>query len=108
MGHDSIKHYTYNVLSVICLLHAAFLSLVPWVQIGPHTNSFNETFYMGIWPLLLLIWPAWLVIMPVLVYAGDRKWKRLFAPLVLGPMVLVPAVFYLWMMIKIMGLGPIR
>jgi len=90
------------------LLHAAFLSIVPWVPTGHHTESFNETFYMGLWPLLVFLWPAWFVIMPVLVYAGDRNWKKLFVPLVIGLMVLAPAVFYLWMMIKILDLGRIH
>jgi hypothetical protein len=74
------------------------------MPIGHHTDNSDQLLYEGIWPLLLFLWPAWLVIMPVVVYSSDRNWRKLFVPLVLGSMILVPAVFYLLMVMKLLYL----
>jgi len=67
------------------------------MQIVPNTPEFNKVFDT-VWGILLLAWPLWLVALVILWFFGDRKWWRLFVPIGLGILLLVPALFFVWLM----------
>ncbi len=93
----------YKIASILCILHAAFLSCSPWMQIGPNTDSFNKVFLFGVWPIMLLVWPFWVI--PLWITC-KRRCRRLFFPMGLGFLILTPALFYLWVMWAFTHYGP--
>ena len=100
------KSQAYNTLSALCVLHAAFVSYSAWLPIGPNTDSFNRVFLFGIWPILVFAWPLWLIALPVYWRFGERRWPRLLIPLGVGILVMVPAIFYLYVMWAFAHYGP--
>jgi hypothetical protein len=100
------KSQTYNTAIALCLLHAAFVSFSAWVPIGPNTDSFNKVFLFGIWPILVLVWPIWLIVIFVLWFFGQRNWLRLLVPVFVGIVFLIPALFYVLVMYAFFTRGP--
>jgi hypothetical protein len=100
------KSEAYNLASILCVLHAAFLSYSGWCLIGPNTDSFNKAFLFGIWPALVFAWPLWLIALPIFWRFSERKWAKLLFPLGLGVLFLLPALVYLAVMYAFLSHGP--
>jgi hypothetical protein len=101
------KSKTYEIALTLCLLHAALLGFTRWMEFGPthNTPAFNQAFDT-VWGILLLAWPLWLIVLFILWRSGDRKRWRLVVPIVLGIILLIPALFFLLVMWAFGQRGP--
>jgi len=70
----------YVAASVLCVLHAALVSYAAWLPVGPNTGTFNRSFYFGIWPMLVISWPLWLIVLFILWRRGERERWQLLVP----------------------------
>jgi hypothetical protein len=98
------KSQQYNTAFALCLLHAAFVSYAAWLPIGPNTDAFNKVFLFGVWPVLVFVWPLWLIALFILWRSGERKKWKLFIPIGVATLVMVPALLYLAAITS--GVGP--
>jgi len=96
----------YVAASVLCILHAALVSYAAWLPVGPNTGTFNRSFYFGIWPILVISWPLWLIVLFILWRRGERERWQLLVPAAVGIVALIPGLLYLVVMIAFFTHGP--